>query len=173
MNIGDKFILTVPFDHYHDANQGQDDNLTEEEYNTYFFNKLVTIHDTGVKLSRGEKWFGFTKDVDDMCWSGYLPEDNFSYEAITDESEIQKILASESEFFEKVKKEEAKRIAEKDKRIAELNQKRDDFFEKALLSATAGAVHSTYPERYISDVVSLWISLMNIMVLINLCYVNM
>lgn len=153
MNIGDKFILTVPFDHYHDANQFQDDTLTEEEYNTYFFNKLVTIHDTGVKLSRGEKWFGFTKDVDDMCWSGYLPEYNFSYEAITDESEIQKILASESVFFANIKKEEAKRIAEKKKKLAELNQKRDDFFEKALLSASSSAGNATYPERYINDVV--------------------
>lgn len=138
MKIGDKFILNIDYDTYHDANQfnNEDDNLTEKEYKN-LFGKLVEVTDTGVNLTRDESWCQLSAVNSD--WFLYIPESYCNYTAIVDENEINRINTIEKGINENLASEEEKLAADKARREEILSDRRDAFFEKAILQAIVGA----------------------------------
>lgn len=138
MKIGDKFILNIDYDTYHDANQfnDEDDNLTEKEYKN-LFGKLVEVTDMGVTLTRDESWCQLSAVNSD--WFLYIPESYCNYTAIVDENEINRINTIEKAINEKLSVEEIKLEDNKERRKKLLADRRDAFYEQALLHAIVGA----------------------------------
>lgn len=138
---GDVFLLTHNYDYYSDANQNNNDDgiISEEDYNTYLFNKLVKVVQDDLDLTPGEKWYELEAYSSDVIPFGYLPEYSCKFESITNESLITQISEVEKRVLYKNTITTDQKIQEIKSKREIYRDRRNNFYDQAILAAVVGS----------------------------------